>query len=820
MSLFDCVQRAMDDDTLGIDKGRGQEAQGLFRDLVETYQRQGRDQAMAEALAAEDVKAAFKKKAADERHVTLAKLSNLRKQQAEVAAAAEPDMRKTMERLDYRQRGLVRRFNGRLGAFLKEHHRDIAGRLKNPAGMRNIVRELHGEASGDATAKALADGVRAALEDMRLMANEAGATIGKLDNSGLPHSHNKAAIRRAGFDAWFGDISPRIDWTKMEDRLTGKPFQEGTDAPPEERQRALLNKVYENIVFGKDVEEPKYGRGAGSSTANRMSESRVLTFRSADEWIDYNKRFGSGDPFKSLMGHVNRMARDISLMREFGPNPTLGANYRAQLWEARTGKTGFETQHDKAIGDTAHGLRMFKVLAGGRGTQTARQDWVATFFSNTRHIMTSAMLDRAIIASMSDMNTMRLAAQSMGMSPANVVAKQVGAVRSLSREDMLRAGWVADTMADPGTALARFQQEIAPSEVAERLSSAAMRVQGLSAWTDRSRSIFYQEFSGLYAANAGRALDEVEEPLRSLMRRHNITADDWAAFTDPEHMFTAGNGATFAMPIWWREATTLPARRADEVFDKFQGLLEEQLEVAVPSGSLLARGIFDPSAYDLPPGSVPYEILKSATMFKSFTMTFAVSQYRQIMMRPTIPGRIGYALNLAAGATVMGALALQVGDMLLGRDPQDMTDPSFWVRASMKGGAFGIVGDIISTGSASWGGGFPSYVAGPMWQGLQDVYGLTAHNAFQLAMGEDTGFAKELARFGKRYTPMGQTVAIGPALDRLFWDQLQLWLDPGSVDAMAQAARARQNAYGSGDFWAPGSPLPSRAPDLSNALGG
>ena len=182
-------------------------------------------------------------------------------------------------------------------------------------------------------------------------------------------------------------------------------------------------------------------------------------------------------------------------------------------------------------------------------------------------------------------------------------------------------------------------------------------------------------------------------------------------------------------------------------------------------------------------------------------------------------GGIGYGLNLAAGATVMGALAVQANEILMGRDPQDMTNPSFWGRAAMKGGAFGVVGDIATTGQASWGGGYASYAAGPVPQLGQDVYNLTFKNAMALAYGEDTNFAGDLAKFGKSYMPMGQTPIIGPALDRLWWDQMQLLLDPDSADALAKAAKNRANLYKSGDFWMPGTVAPQRAPNFANAIG-
>ena len=817
MTFFDCVNDAMDEGS--VDAERGKRAQTMWTERVDLYERQGHPRNVAQAYAAQDIREAFKKEAGDARHVALAKMASLRKLQAEVTGAKAPDMIKQVERLDYRHRALVRRLQGRIGDFLAEHSRDLLGRVRNAAGLRDVVRELHGEASGNASAKLLADSVRNTFEEARLMFNEAGGLAGKLENWGLPHVHNRAAVTKAGFEAWYRSVASKIDWSRMEDRLTGKPMSTAGTMPSEDMTRGLLKSVWDNIAFGKEADDAVYGRASGTAMYKKHSEARVLVFKSADDWINYNKDFGTGDPFKSIMGHVHRMARDISLMREFGPNPGMGLDYKRQLWEKKARDLGDTALLDKAKADGNRANRMFKVLNGGLVAESALQDWIATFMSSTRHVMTAAMLDRAVIASTSDLNTMRLAASSIGMNPANVISKQVGLLQSLSRDELLRAGWVADTMADAGTALARFQQDVAPAEIAERLSSAAMKVQGLAQWTDRERATFYQEMSGYLASEANKPLDQVFPALRTALERHGVTPDDWAAFTKPEHMFKAENGATFAMPLHWRYATDLPDRQAEEIFFKVQGAIEEQIELAVPTGSLYARSYFDPAAHDMPPGTFLYEVAKSGMMFKSFAMTFTVNQYRQIMSQPTIAGRIGYGLNLAAGATAMGAIAIQANELLMGRDPQDMTSPNFWGRAAMKGGAFGIVGDIATTGQATWGGGFPSYVSGPMPQAAQDTWGLTIGNAFQLAAGQDTNFAQELARFGKRYTPMGQTPIIGPALDRLWWDQMQILLDPDSADALTEAAQKRANLYQSGDFWMPGNLAPQRAPNFANAIG-
>lgn len=831
MTLFDCLQRAMDDtgpEGINASKERGKRAQEEWRKRADRYEADGHPRHTAEALAAEDVKQAFKRDAGEKRHVYLSVVAQQRKAQAHVSAAAAPDMTRRMEALDFKHRGMVRRFNGRLGAYLKENHRDILGRMTNPAQQAHIADELHGIPSGNASAAELAKGISAALEDLRLMFNEAGGLASKLDNWGLPHVHNRLAVMKAGFPEWFKRIDSRLDWTRINDPLTGKPIARGADGQvPVAFKQSYLKEAYDNIVFGKEADDPAYGRPKGVATYRKHMDSRHLHFKSGKDWLEYNRDFGTGGLHASLMGHVHRMARDIVLMREFGPNPKLGAEYEADLWQARAKKAGDETAVSGIASDSAQALRMLNVMSGGNVPQDPVQQWIATGMSTTRSLMTAAFLDRAIVASLSDMNTMRMAAKSMGMNPSNTIARQVGLMQSLSREELLRAGWVADTMADAGTAVARFQQEVAPAEWAERVTQTSMRLQGLSAWTDRARATAYQEFSGFMAAQIDRDFPSLEPKLRTLLQKWGVSPADWNEFRRPEHLFTAGNGATFAMPLNFRNVTTLPGDKADALFFKMQGAAEEFMELAVPTKSLLAQGWFDPAAYNLPPGSAAFEVMKSALSFKSFTMTFTINQYRQIMAAGgfTSRGGIGYMMNLAAGATVLGGIALQANELLMGRDPQDMTDPLFWARAGAKGGGFGIIGDIVTTGQASWGGGFQGYVAGPVPQALTDVYGLTVGNAitalYQAATGQEVNvkLGQDIAKFGKRYTPMGQTPLVGPAIDRLFWDQLAMLIDPEAGDALAQAAKKRANLNGGGDFWLPGDAMPSRGPDFGNAIG-
>ncbi|MDW3118976.1 MAG: hypothetical protein R8G60_15260 [Roseovarius pacificus] len=821
MSFWDCVQRAMDDPDVAMNREHGERAQAMWSELADAYERQGYTRHNAEALAAEDVKTAFKRQNAEQRHVWIAQISAMRRNEARllkskrletvVTDALEHAANSTNREASLigQQRALVRQFHHKLRSVIRHHSRDLLGNVRDPAKLRNVVRELHGESTGDHAAYALADAVRQSFEDMRLMFNEAGGIIGKLENWGLPHRHNRLALRKAGFDDWAAEIAPRIAWDKMEDHVTGRPLAEPGDAPAPDVQQRVLREVYGNVVFGK-FDPDQMSAPRGESLWRRRSHERVLPFRSADDWIAYNKRFGSGDPFASIIGHAHTMARDIALIRTFGPDPIRGYETFVALAMQRAKEFGNAQLASKIEGSADHGRRMLNIYRGSLVPAGPMQQAIATFMSTTRHVLTAALLDRAVIAAVSDTNSMRMAAKAVGMNSENVLSRHVKLMADqMSREEAARAGWIADTLADPGLALSRFQSEVPPAEFAERLSSGVLRIQGLAHWTDQARTAFQMEFAGLMAANAGKSLSEVQPELRGLLQDKGITDAEWQAFTAPETLFTAGNGATFASPIHWREVTDMPSAQADDLFLRIQAMIEEQTEFAVPTNSTWARAFIEGA---MPPGSIGYELAKSGLMFKSFAMTFTVNQVRRTLAQQSLPQRIAYGLDLAAGATITGALGLQLYELASGNDPRDMTQPEFWAASALRGGAFGIMGDMVDSASKPY-RGLGEFAAGPMLGLGQDVANLTG----DAMSGDGAEFAEKSLRFVNRYLPGGDLPLAGLALDRMFLDQLMMTIDPEAMDALMKQARKRPNAP-RGSWWMPGSPAPQRAPDLTAVL--
>ena len=177
-----------------------------------------------------------------------------------------------------------------------------------------MVRELMGENTGNINAKQLSEAWKAAAEHLRKRFNKFGGKVLSRKDWGLPQIHDSLVVRSASKEDWTDFILPKLDVDKMVDERTGLPFTDKSI-------RAALSEVYDNIAT-EGMATFKPGTGAyGKSLHNRRLDHRFLAFKNADSWMEYQTRFGSPDPFKTMMEHINGMSRDIAMLKVLGPNP-------------------------------------------------------------------------------------------------------------------------------------------------------------------------------------------------------------------------------------------------------------------------------------------------------------------------------------------------------------------------------------------------------------------------------------------------------------------------------------------------------------------
>jgi hypothetical protein len=845
VSIWDCIDRARSEfeadaeraaDVRARFKRMADDAQAAWKWQSDQYESMGFSRHNAEQMAGDDIREAFRRKAGEERHNFISHMGAMRRIEADVSQRPNETLNQRVERAGHEATGLFQSFAGRLNKYYSENHRawQKMGALTNPERVRNVTRELWGEQTGDVVAAGFAKEIRAILEELRIKLNDMGANIGELDNYAFRHQHDTIRISQVGFDVWGPKIDKLQDWTKIRDPFTDRPMQgEGMPPPSEQTRMRFLKEVYDNMVFGKDSLDPSYTH-AGSNIATQNSRPRVLHFKSPDAWLEYQTEFGVGSPHSAITGQIYSMVRDYTHMRAFGRSPQLGINYSEALRLQKARKAGDEKAATAIKADAELARKQMRILRGlsAAGDNSTRAH-VARFMASTRMVLSSAHLDRAIWANLSDANTLHLAAKVNNLRGSDSpITRQIGLAKMMSRDDLLRAKHTMDSWTDAGGVMERWSHDTQPHQWADTLGFMSMKAQGLIDWTDRARRNYAELEWRNMAVDAHLPFDQIDQRLRTRLSEFGLTAKEWDMLRDPAHMFRTADGATFLIPTYWRESVRgiIPDNVADDILVGAQGMIASGTEMAIPTQSTMIRA-FVGEGDDSLPGSPIYELRKSALAYKSFPMAFMRNQYRALMSMPDNPSRWQYGAYMLATTTVAGAVALQIADLTYGRDPQPMfmdgtliPDLGFWGRAMLRGGGLGILGDLVVAGEGSFGGGMAEFFAGPVVGLGQDLYKLGPQNVGELVSailtGEPvkTGFAKELGRFGKRYTPLGDTPLIGP-FGRMFWDYLTILMDPEAVESLQKVAQRREQTHGNAEWWPSLSPAPKRLPDLTSAFG-
>ncbi len=830
-NLHDCLQRAVDAGEL--DQGRADAAKSEFDQLVERYS-QAMPRHQAEATAAQHLKQATQRASRSRRHAVLNQLQSMVRLRHLMTTSPKPDMALkgliehaegsgfTGESIRSLKEAYIHSINAGLKDVLQRTGRNMAGNSRDPILLRDLVRELHGEATGNAGAADLAKAVRHQQKRMRQQFNAYGGDIGELADYGLPHSHDTAKLRRTGFDAWAREIAPRLDWNRIIDRASDQPFAAHGARPDPAREQAFLRDIFDGIVSrGFDHREASMVVG-GKALYSRRAEARVLHFRDGSSWLEYNRAFGTSDPFSAMIGGLHGMARDVAQMRVLGPNPRMGMEYATQVAQKQAQKQAL-TSGDYAAAARIEkaGKRAKTMLAqiDGSVNEVYSEGW-ARFMVDTRNVIASTQLGSAMASSVSDIQTISTAARVMGMNPNNTLERSVKLMSSkATRETAAQMGYVADTLAWAGSTSARFTGDVIASDWSERLTSITLRASGLSFWTDMNRVSFQMEMAGFMAENAARSFDAIDAPLRKMLGARGITAADWDLLRAPNALFRSPDGAGFLTPMHWLEhQTAVPRAEAEGLAMRLQMAVEEQVEIAIPTVSIEARAAIQDI---VPAGSFLGELTRSGLMYKNFVMSLTINQYRRFMALPSLSSRLAYGARMSAGLLLFGALGMQLKELAKGNDPRPMTEMKFWMAAAFQGGGLGIFGDFFFAASSRAGGGIAETLTGPVVGLVSDIAKPLARNVTAALQGKDTTVGRDLSKFVRRNTPVASSLWYARvAYDRLVADTLQSYLDPGAETAWKRQMRQHERDYGTRPWWKRGASGPDRFPDISNAAGG
>lgn len=722
--------------------------------------------------------------------------------------------------------GAHRRLDEVMFAFRRK---GLLGRREGRALVSEFVRELHGEATGNATAKALGHAVTEVFEDLRLRFNAAGGAIGKLENFGLPHSHDRLKVKRAGREGWKSAIRELVDPDRMTDPLTGQPVgQAGLDAS--------LDHVWESIVSGNraHLKPAARARGRGALATQRQDE-RFLTFRDAASWEFYNRQFGQGDPIQSVFRHVNSMARDIAALETLGPNPAAMLEYMKQVVALETGKleTGKPSlaQARPIVRDSQaayEDYRLDSLYATLRGNGEVVSG-AANFTSNVKNLMVSAQLGgTAILAAVTDPFIARAANKLAGLPTTGNIARMVSMLSERNRDQIVRSGVIWDEYMHVMHDELRWSGPAVGAEWSRWLADRGVTWSGLKPLTTGRKLVAAREWQGHLADESGKTFAQLDPRLRTALDGFGVEQrhwDIWRQAKDPAGFVTPAQIEANGGPVQYLDLTPGkigPAQLAAEqkalahrdAAEKLAEVITSWSERSVPAGTPNARSVITGKAQR---GTVTGELVDYMLQYKSFGLSFTSLQLEAMgemaAMRGGGKGRrsgLGYFAALAIPLTLGGAAYMQIKSLLDLKEPEPMDEAGFWVKAAFTGGGFGLFGDFAKASENRFGQQPIKALAGPGVAFLGDALGLTFGNALQgmqlagdLATGAEkptkVEFGRDLVKMGRRYTPfVASHWATRGAWNRVVMDNLQWLVDPEadkSFKAMSRTAKKNGAPY-------------------------
>lgn len=693
---------------------------------------------------------------------------------------------------------------------------------------RDIMQAGLGRKTPNEVANQIAKEMREAISSLVDRFNAAGGSIHKLEGWFLPQTWNRDKVGRVTADDWVKEMMgnnpdtglPLLDRSRMKDFATGKPLSES-------ELEDLLRFVHESI--GTDgINKWKETTKGKSSLANRRDAARILHFTD-DGWMHVQSKYGDDDTINNFLNYRNRLAHDTAIMEILGPNPDWAFEKAMIVLEKKIGTdftqapVGFATTKQKL--EYLHNSTM-GITAPVDNHKTVQLDQAA------RSGTMAVLLQGAIIPSQADWSHQVLANVIQKTRMADRITEYIRFMGNSENkiEDALEDLIVADTVLSAAATTSRFDNALSRSN--NFFSDRAiwtLEKSGLIAHTDAGRLGAINAHRRAIGRDLGKSWDELSTERKSLFDTYGITEEDWNVIKTTAPEMLPGMGR----PVEILNFRAL--RDADrDVFQKVHEMILQEGKRAVISTDARAEARLD--AYS---GGLRDSLAwKHVKMFKRFTFA-GFGSIESLVKNENIPGttKAKAIASFAVTGIMLGAMALQAKQMMMGKDPLPMLDEDgypeyrFWIAATLYAGVLPFIGDVVLDGMFGLSDTQEVGTEAKKWYELSPTLGVIYSNAFRpigktvaAVFGDDPEMAVQEA--GKGAIGLGKLGAglfganhwaFKQAINQWIWEPLERLVTPDLYDDKI-TRRERYNEERGQDFWwHPDDALPDRSPTIRRA---
>lgn len=420
--------------------------------------------------------------------------------------------------------------------------------------------------TGDADALKVAEILNAATEKGRLMQNDAGAWIGRIEGYIARQQHDRLRVAggfwrefqagglgaikdmkgaslkasRRAFREWRDFTLPKLDDRTFEG-IEARDLDEGwlDDAKALQASGAIddatnvrevmMYRMWFDIVSGKseilggaddvgDFRPP-------ASKARSVSKHRVMHFSDPDQWYDYHQRFGRGSMLANVMGGLERSAKNAALMNRWGPSPDAMFSAKVGELHAQARARGDSGAADRLM--SAQRRAEFEEMTGaGSAPENLR---LAIVGRSIRVQQSLAKLGGMVLSGLSDTS---LAAQTMKRAGAGYLDGYSGAMAGIARLQSAEGKAAADLLDVGARSMAahmtgRFHAADGPLGWAASAQRLFYKVNLFEAWSDGLRRGVAEMYSAHLGSEASNPWGQLNAGTRETLERYGIDADDW-----------------------------------------------------------------------------------------------------------------------------------------------------------------------------------------------------------------------------------------------------------------------------------------------------
>lgn len=466
-----------------------------------------------------------------------------------------------------------------------------------------------------------------------------------------------------------------------------------------------LRRTFDNIVgIGSKLQN------GGTNIQTALNSERVFKFKN-DKFLEYNKKFGSGDLHSAMVDTITREIKLIGLAESMGKNPKNFYNNLKKIMDKKY--PGVLTKANMYMQDN-----FFRELTTPQGTVNIT---LGNIFNGIKTFNALMQLGRVVVSSLPDVA--KLGAQ-LRINGSGFFDSYYNAMKALTFSNLEEANIVSESLGTlTDTLFSQYRNELVGVDgdagTFDKAINRYFALTGIKHWDNHLRKTFGTALARELGVQIDKDFASLNERTRRTLLRYGIDSNEWELFqenkkfmriTDKDYL-TPDLATHFSDEslVNYIKKTTPDAEITPELIEANRQSVEEMLrnyfvdltELAQPKGNARTRGMVNLSSER---GTWIGEIWRSIMQYKAYpisvldgTIGRALMENGQDNLFQSLKNGNGMYRMLAefmVMSTGLGYVSYSIGKLVSGYLP-DPRSAETWEQAFLRGGSAGLLGDLL-----------------------------------------------------------------------------------------------------------------------------